>query len=255
MLNKKIFAFICLTLTICLLGKTSAPAQSKKNNSLYAVPKRLMLKGDGREAEEERVLLREKFYPIGWSRDGKFAYLVEPPDEACGCYFAQIVVQDLRTDKILWEYKHEGEEAVEETLPAVWKKHQKEFSSKLAQYGIVAQNRFPLQNSPIVYGSDQLTPELKVNMKTDGGVIDIGVTGNVILQLISKQKGRKTLYEMKFDPEKYNSFLDAELSGSLVSPFEPRAAVVMIETYRGWEGPPHVTNVHIVGADLEKSFR
>ena len=31
----------------------------------------------------------ENFYPVGWSKDGKFAYYLEPVDEACGCYFGR----------------------------------------------------------------------------------------------------------------------------------------------------------------------
>jgi hypothetical protein len=118
MLSRKIFVLTAAFFAIFLFGQTLCEAQSKKSSSLYAKPSRLMLKGDENEVKEEETgqLLREKFYPIGWSKDGKFAFLVEPPDEACGCYFAHLVIQDLLTDKILWERKYEGEEAVEETL-------------------------------------------------------------------------------------------------------------------------------------------
>jgi len=249
MLIRKIFTGGCLILAILLIGTIPSQAQVK----VYSAPKRLMLKGDKNAAKEERVLIREKFYPIGWSKDGKFAYYVEPPDEACGCYFGHLVIQDLQTDKILWEQEYNSEENEEVTLQTYWKKNQKEFSRKLGEFGIVAQPRFTLQNSAVAYRKDVLTPELKVNMKTDGS--DLGVTGNVVLRLISKQKGKKTLYEMKFDPEKYENFLAAELSGSLLSPFEPRAAIIMIETYRGWEGPPHVTRIRIAGTTLTTGFQ
>jgi hypothetical protein len=49
--------------------------------------------------------------------------------------------------------------------------------------------------------------------------------------------------------------MDAELVGSLISPFEPRAVVIMVETHRGWEGPPHVTEIRIVGATLTTGFK
>ena len=54
--------------------------------------------------------LEDKFYPIGWSKDGKFAYFVEPADEACGCYFGTFVIQDLKTDKVLWQHRHVSDE-------------------------------------------------------------------------------------------------------------------------------------------------
>lgn len=243
-----------MVFAVFLIGQNSLLAQSKKSNSIYTAPSRLRLKGDFKTVKEEEnaILLREKFYPIGWSKDGKFAFYVEPPDEACGCYFAHLVIQDLRTDKILWERKYQGNEEKEETLQTYWKKNQKEFSRKLAQYGIVAQKRFSLQKSAFKYQKDALTPELTDNTKMDD---DLRVTGNVVLQLISKEKGRKMIYEKKFDPKEYETFLGAEISGSLLNPFESRAAIIMVETYRGWEGPPHVTKIRIVGATLTTDFR
>lgn len=74
-------------------------------------------------------LIAEQFFPIGWSRDGKFAYYTEPVDEACGCYYANLIIQDLRTDKVLWEFKYtqddindNGKKAPEDNIYKLWKK-------------------------------------------------------------------------------------------------------------------------------------
>jgi hypothetical protein len=248
MLTKNLFASLWLVLAILLVGQSTLRAQGN-----YTAPKRLWLKGDDTKEPETfdpSFLLRAAFYPIGWSKDGKFAYLVEPADEACGCYFAELVIQDLRTDKVLWEKKYEGAEGKEENLRSFWRKYQKEISRQLAKHGIVAQTRFALQNPAFKYQKDTLTPELKVNTTMDDEQM---ITGNVVLELVSKDKGRKTIYEQKFEKE-FGAFLDAELAGSLLSPFEPRAVVVMVETYRGYEGPPNITGIRIVGASL-KAFR
>ena len=37
--------------------------------------------------------LYEKFYPIGWSKNGLFAYIIEPVDEAAGQYFFKFVIK------------------------------------------------------------------------------------------------------------------------------------------------------------------
>ena len=63
--------------------------------------------------QEYNRLYVDGFYPIGWSRDGKFAYYIEPVDEACGCYFAELIIQDLRTDKIVWHFKNDPESRVD----------------------------------------------------------------------------------------------------------------------------------------------
>jgi len=253
MLSRKIILLAVVFFAACLFGQIVCLAQSKQSKTLYAEPMRLMLPGDenaNREAETGS-LLRETFYPIGWSKNGAFAYYVEPADEACGCYFAQLVIQDMRTDKVLWERSYNSENGGADTLKKYWAKSRKEFSRKLAQYGIRAQKKFALQNA-FSYQKDVLTPELKNNTNTED---EFAVSGNIVVQLISKEKRRKTIYERKFDPKKYEGFLDAEIAGSLLSPLEPRAAIIMVETYRGWEGLPRITQIRVVGATLTTRFR
>ena len=254
MLSKKIIVLAVVLFAVCFFGRMHSLAQSKQSKILYAEPARLMLSGDEKADREAETgsLLRETFYPIGWSKNGAFAYYVEPADEACGCYFAQLVIQDMRTDKVLWERSYNSENGGADTLKKYWAKSRKEFSRKLAQYGIRAQKKFALQSSAFNYQKDVLTPELKNNTNTED---EFAVSGNIGVQLISKQKGRKTIYERKFDPKKYEGFLDAEIAGSLLSPFETRAAIIMVETYRGWEGLPHITQIRIVGATLTTGFR
>lgn len=185
-------------------------------------------------------------------KDGKFAYYLEPADEACGCYFAHLIIQDLRTDKILWEREHRSDEGGADTLKTYWANSRKEFSRQLAQHGIVPQRKFKLHSAAINYQKDVLTPELKVNTTiTD----EMTAAGNIVLRLISSEKRSKTIYEKKFDPKNYDGFRDAAIAGSLQSPFEPRAAIIIVETHRGWEGPPNITRIRIVGAALTGGFR
>ncbi len=244
---------ICAT----AFGQNYAAAQNKPSNALYAVPSQLLFPGDEKEAEEfeKGILLHEHFYPIGWSKDGKFAYYVEPADEACGCYFSQLVIQDLRTDKILWERSYSDEKKAEgvplDTLENYWRKNRREFSRKLAQYGIVPTAKFDLRASPINFRNDTLTFNLTENIEFE----DIFSIGGFRLQLISKEKGAKTIYKEEFEAKDYSNFQTAEIGGALISPFESRAAAVVIETHRGWEGPPNVTQIRIVGAWLIDGFR
>ena len=67
----------------------------------------------------------ENFYPVGWSKDGKFAYYVEPVDEACGCYFGKLVIVDLKKDAVVWQFDYSSEDDAEnskkpKTLAALW---------------------------------------------------------------------------------------------------------------------------------------
>lgn len=254
MSSRKIFVSIVL-FTVCLIGQTSSLAFGKPSKVLYAEPARLMLPGDENAAadEQEGRLLREKFYPIGWSKTGAFAYYVEPADEACGCYFGELVIQDLRTDKILWKHQYTSDGSSTITLKQYWAKNRRGFSRKLAEYGIIAPGKFPLQTSAINYQKDILTPEITSEVTPGDSGYD--VSGSVVISLISKLKGKKTIYEKIFDPKKIEAFRGAAISGSLLSPYEARAAIVVAETHRGYEGPPNITRIRIVGATLNGGFK
>lgn len=255
MRKNKISASAILLLLIFFSQSDVVQAQKKQRKYFHPAPTRLMLPGDENEDREfdKGILLREHFYPIGWSNDGsKFAFLVEPADEACGCYFAHFVIQDVRDDKILWEKKYEGDERAEESLKTFWQANRREFSDRLDEHKIIVPKRFVLEKPDFAYKGDQLDARLAVNTKEEDF---LSVSGDVTLQLVSKRAGAKTIYERKFDPKKLETFMDAELGGVLVAPFEARAAVIVVETYRGYEGPPHITRLRIVGADLINGFR
>ncbi len=205
----------------------ASPLAAQNKSALYAAPQRLLLEGDEDEAAEaERaVLLREHFFPIGWSKDGKFAFYTEPPDEACGCYFGNLYIADLRTDKILWLREYNSEDGKVDTLGKYWRQNQKQFSAKLAQYKIVPQKNFRLNRFPLEYKGDSFKPNLNVNLEINN---EDTVAGEIKLRLISQRNGTKTLYEKRYLPAKYDSIRAAEIGGVLVSPFEARAAIVFI---------------------------
>lgn len=245
-------------LLIVLVFSAFVTAQTS-NTHLFPVPERLVLNGigesDPNEEETSAKLLTESFYPIGWSRDGKFAYLVEPPDEACGCYFAEIVIQDLKTDKVLWKERYDSstlEKPEEEDLDSLWPKKQKEYSAKLNEHGIEPIGEAKLLHPSINFKGDVLTPKIDVSIKTDNA---FEVDGTVTLKLNSKKRGSKIVRRDVYKKEDTNGFRNAEITGSLKSPFESRVAVIVVEEMRGWEGPPNVTSIKISGATLTTGFK
>lgn len=248
MQKKTILVFIFLLFSTLLIQ-----AQSK---NLFVEPKELTLKNNEEDMNEQTQrfnLMTEKFYPIGWSRDGKFAYLIEPVDEACGCYFANLYIQDLRTDKILWKNQYEGKEGADENLKSHWRKNQKLFSTKLAQYGIVAGKNFKLTDSPLKVADDSVNVDFFSNVELIEDAFNS--KGNVSVKLASRQKGTKTVYEQKYDGTGSNGIMEIKLGGILLSPFETRTVVILVHTVRGWEGPPHITRLEIVGASLKEGYK
>lgn len=204
-------------------------------------------------------MIVEKLYPVGWSKDGKLAYYLEPGDEACGCYFARLAIKDLKSDAVLWQFDYDSSELQDrlkkrtpESLPSLWRYKRELFSSKLREHGIIPQRRFAFLLFPANYMGDQLTADLKTT-ETQGDR-DYGIINGAVLQLASKQRGRKTIFEQTSKPDEALP-LDMKVLGYLRSPFEPRIAVILIEVLRGYEGPPHVTHFDIVGASLDGGFK
>lgn len=233
-------------------------AQTSKTR-LFPVPERLVLNGigesDPNEEDTPAKLMTENFYPIGWSRDGKFAYLVEPPDEACGCYFAEIVIVNLKTDKVLWQERWDSSDLAkpeEDNLDALWKRKGKAYSAKLNQHRIEPIREVQLMHPAINFQGDTLTPKLDIKIETDG-VYE--VDGTVILTLTSTKRGSKVIRRDVYKKTDVNGFRNAEITGSIKSPFESRVAVIIVEEMRGWEGPPNTTSIKVTGSTLTTGFK
>ena len=58
---------------------------------------------------EDKKVNKDDFYPIGWSKDGLFAFAVEAYAENCNCNFTEFYIQDLKTDEVLWKHYYNNE--------------------------------------------------------------------------------------------------------------------------------------------------
>jgi hypothetical protein len=256
----------CLLLTI-LCFSIFANSQTAVRAS-YSIPRAVSFESFSRRTfkqfygpEEYRTVLVAGFYPIGWSSDGKFAYYVEPVDEECGCYFAELIIQDLKNDKILYNFKNDPNARVgkdgsplSDDLRKLWRRNQRTFAAKLRQYGIVQTARFSLLRSTFTVGGNSYATKL-TRVTEKGGDYDER-TRKLTLDLLSPTLGTKTLYTESFkSDDDYSAPLDAAVGGVFKSPFGNRVAVVVIKVQRGWEGPPHVTDFQIAGGDLVSGFR
>lgn len=247
-----IYCFVVVVFAVSGFGQSAG-------TGLFEQPERLELTGwaepNPNVEPTSSTFLTASFYPIGWSRDGKFAYLIEPPDEACGCYFAEIVIQDMVNDKVVWSERYTSElleDPDSENLNTYWAANQKKFSTKLNEFGVIASSQFDLLGPTVGYGNDVFTPAVKVNVETDN---DLEVIGDVTVRLDSKRRGSKLIHRDIYKKGEISGFRNAMIAGSLRSPFEARIAVVILEEHRGWEGPPNTTSIKVAGASLTTGFR
>lgn len=259
------FNLVFLVLVLVVVA-ASVHSQGKTTDVLYRQPKELKLERatwrNFREYRRQRPgedFGIEGFYPVGWSKDGKFAYYLEPVDEACHCYFAKLLIVDLKTDNVLWSFDYAidfigaKKEGRPYTFDGLWRAHQKLFSEKLREHDIEPAGRFALLSFPIVYRGDRLTANLRTKEKL--GLTEeerlYGIIDKATLQLNSGRYGRKTVLDYAYTKARP---LYVGLVGYIKSPYEPRTAIVMLEVLRGYEGPPHTARVRIVGASLETGF-
>lgn len=235
----------------------------------YAVPREVRLDRHVRQAFPKYFgrkfvypqIEPQKFYPIGWSKDGKFAYYYEPVDEACGCYFANLVIQDMRSDKVVWEFEYDqdkladeqGNMPPEDNIRKLWNKNRKLFSEKLAENGIVASNAFQMLNPTFTLGGRSYSAKSSIKWGKNADY-DENVVNVLHVMFTAPGTGSKKIYTHDRSKEEFNFSLNAGIIGALKSPYENRVAIIAMTVERGWEGPPHNGNILIAGADLTGGF-
>ena len=84
----------------------------------------------------ETWLGKEQLYPIGWSKDGHFAYLIHGGDEA---YYCRFLIVNSTSNTIL--FRKDGSD---EPLEEFWSVHYDEIQQQLNQHQIVQQSNFEL---------------------------------------------------------------------------------------------------------------
>jgi hypothetical protein len=198
------------------------------------------------------ILLAGRLYPIGWSKAGLFAYVHEPPDEACGCYFAHLVVQDLVSDRIEWNDRYESgglrEDDPEQIadLEALWRVRGPAWSERLEQFGIERTAPMPLRQFA---EPGQGSPQVRIETTEVGEDSAVGFAHitRYQVELVSAAGS-----EVVFDSDQLDiGPLSVEVLGYLELPDSPQVAILLLETWRGWEGQPHVAQLRFVGAQMD----
>ena len=193
-------------------------------------------------------VLRDVLKPVGWSKDGKFAYVVEYADEACGCYCMSLNIIDAKKNKQLWttEYNDQGEK---KDLSFYWSNKYDSVKMMLNKYGIIQEDK-KMELAPNVFEFDGRQYALNIksnsNKEPDYGV-DIVDEAEIFVK--SSNKEVKVADCPISKPSRMMSVLT---TGFIRSPYENVIAILYNCERIGYEGPPHVVTVNIVGFDLSK---
>jgi hypothetical protein len=226
------------------LGYISGNNQGDFQSHEYSLPIELEYGRMGKE------FLYDKFFPIGWSKSGKFAYIVEPADEASGLYWFEIVILDIVNKKIIWNWK--PEESEEGNLESTWEENYQLFKKHLTESEILQQQKMELKPAKTTYkGNDYELVLDKKNITDPDFGFEVVKESNITL--VSDELGRKLVANIKEDA--YSRVIGAILPGYLLSPFDDRIVVVFRKERVGYEGPPNVVYFELLGSDLTRGFK
>ena len=225
--------------------------------SSYDLPKELVFP---RNWEKEGYInpLYPKIFPIGWSRDGKFAYAEEPVDEACGCYFFNIYIQDMYSDKMVWNWKLEMDQEqgydVEKGnafyFKKVWAKNNALFSQKLNEYQVEPLPVSRLVKLPMVINNNQCTFSIS-NRSIYISDFEQSMIASTTISLLVNGAAKKKVFNKKYTyAENFSSTISNNILGYLKSSYENRIALFYITENRGYEGIPTVIDIQMIGCDL-----
>jgi hypothetical protein len=219
------------------------PAETVKQ--AYSVPAEL------KYYKQSDEYLFQKFYPIGWSKDGKFAYVIEPADEAAGLYFFKLKVQNMISDKDVYTWEPEDDPETG-SVKQMWKDNQMTFATNLNEHKIIPQSDIKLLGTEFSTEDGKFKVTIENTMETDPDFgFEVVKTTNIYIK--SAELGTKKIYS--YTENDYNQCLGRIVQGVIKSPYEKRIAVLVKEELRGYEGPPNVVKEFLVGADLERNFK
>ncbi|PID44048.1 MAG: hypothetical protein CSB47_11750 [Proteobacteria bacterium] len=203
----------------------------------------------------ETPFIGSVFYPLGWSPDGKLAYAIEPLGEAVGDYFLDVYIQDLVTDKILWrdKYRSSPDSGGHQSFAAYWMAKESGIGARFKKYGIRPLRDVALFSGPINVGNDQIQYAVTKKVKAEPSFGDIAMVSEYRVNVSSATRGKKSVHKKKYT--RPLDVLDVDVIGYLRSDDPERVALLVAGIRRGWEGPPHVVRLKVVGANLVRGFK
>jgi len=197
--------------------------------------------------------IEERFYPLGYSNDGKIAYIIEYYTGDLGIVHIETYVQDLISDEIIWQNRLKTKEnATHINFKIFWRENRKEIEAKLNSYNIHPFNKLWLKTEPISYkkGIFSLHSQVEKSYYKD---VNLRLVNRSTIYIHSKNKGEKRINKKEYDPSSY--LLDRKAIGFIpLGKENKRAAVVVATLYYGGEDTAPIISYEIIGANLAMGF-
>ena len=201
----------------------------------------------------QAYFVKDKFYPLGYSLDGKFAYIVEHDTDPADFLHIETFIQDLITDKILWSDSFRVENnSGNIDFKTFWKKKQTEIEQQLTVNGIYPSD-IQIKIGTHTYKNDIFTLSSKITTRYAKDWASNFVTSST-LYIHSEKRGSKHINKKIY---KDNSHLLAREPMAFLATNRgiKRVAILVGAVSRGWEGPPHNLTYEVIGANLSLGFK
>ena len=195
-----------------------------------------------KSTKKEAPFIEEKIYPLGYSNDGKIAYIIE--------YYTghiETYIQDLISDEIIWQ-----EKAKDVNFKSFWEKNQEKIEAELNTHNINPFKRLWLKKEPISYKNKLFSLSSKVQ-KFHAKDLNLDLVESSTISLHSETKGEKIINKKEYDQSSY--LLDRKAIGFIaLGENNKRTAVVIATIYHGEEETPNIISYEIIGANLAMGF-
>ncbi len=178
-------------------------------------------------------------YPIGWSENGKLAWISYQFEDGIGMYEVTFQIQDMIHDTIITSIYLDYMDDEIHPISYFWREKSEELCTHLTAAKIIQSDLY-LQSF-----STTPTEELIVTLSencTDSLVLGTYQISNTIVLTAEKGSQKKIIHRAKTGFCKWNT-----ISGYLQSPFEDRIAVLFSQMSPGYEGPPHPSQRYFIG--------
>lgn len=227
--------------------------QSFVHHAEYALPQELLY--TWKREKGYIVPLYPRFFPIGWSANGKFAAVEITESDTEEGFFFSIYIQDMVSDKIVWKWGFHGmpEDGYssnpdsKKDFERVWNKNKDLLFQQLNAFQIDPVTISNLEKFPIQFGGNQIS--FSVNNTTfysQDYSVNMIQSASVYCFLNGNQN--KRVFNRKY--EQYSNPLSNNLLGFIRNPKENRVLLILLTEFRGWEGIPTEMNIDLIGCDL-----
>ncbi len=210
----------------------------------------------GRLCDHKYGCIEEKLCALGWSADGKFAFMLQEANEAVLNTTIHFTIQDMESDEVLEKHTFKAsnepdwsEETDNYSIMGIWRKNEILYDSLVRRHQIqlgAGSSFYPMSTledkHAILF---QAQDKMRHNTLFDIQEVDQH-------RIVANTADRRSKIICRQMMSKYDMVIASQPLGGFSSPFEDRLAILDGLEKRGYEGPPNVLRLQLVGCDLRK---